>query len=94
MITETLIQELKKSQAQVQALSNNMDVLTKEQRDYIEFKLSQENMWQAFRDADICFPTPIDNRGAKYATESMVYFLIEAIQGKHNDFLQSIIDKK
>lgn len=73
----------------------NMDVLTREQKEYIKLKQSMESMFQDVMSIELCTPPPrrIKNKPMNYTVETHFYLYLEILEGKHNDFLQQIIDK-
>ena len=77
-----------------------MDALTKDQERYIDLDGSNArscNEWARIDSNDgfviRCYPHLKDQRYSSTVNEQRLYLLMEIFEGKHNDFLQSIIDR-
>ncbi len=74
----------------------NMDVLTKEQKEYVFLKGMNERMYSKYNQAQLVIPPcslpPIESNGES-VIEDKFYLFLEMLEGKHNGFLQSIIGK-
>ncbi len=73
----------------------NMDVLTKEQKEYIKLKFAMDRMHIAYKESDkpSCMRATLGSYDPEYYAENQFYLFIEMLEGKHNDFLQYIIDR-
>ena len=74
----------------------NMDVLTKEQKEYVVLKSMDERMYSKYKQAQLVIPPcilPSIESGSISVIEDRFYLFLEMLEGKHNDFLQHIIDK-
>ena len=75
-----------------------MQELTEEQKQYFDLKRASDNMiahYTALRRAEKipkCIPYPKEDHYIKFAHEKTFYLFMECLEGKHNDFLQTIID--
>lgn len=71
-----------------------MDALTPEQIEYAEFKEFEMLSREILKGSSVgCYPRSGMRPYVKTVNQDLFYLLIEMIQGEHNDFLQSIIDR-
>lgn len=77
-----------------------MDVLSKEQKEYIRLKMSMDSMHKAGREAfhpnGSCqwVPNPKGKYKPEYVAEMEFYLLLEILNGEHDEWLQEMIDKR
>ena len=74
----------------------NMDVLTKEQKEYIELKTVMNNMYLATQYEDgnhMCVPSSSNGIPTTHSVEGQFYFFLEMLKGEHNELLQNIISR-
>ena len=81
---------------------NPMRKLTKDQKEYFQLKQASENTWATMIRLEeegklpSCTVHPLQDdygTGTRFMFEVYSYTLMEIYEGKHNDFLQLIIDK-
>jgi len=78
---------------------SDMEPLTKEQIEYVKLKVAFEKMHDVYRDLrknEFLFcgiPKPIKNHNPSFSHEISFYLFMECLEGKHNKFLQQIIDR-
>ena len=77
----------------------SMENFSKDQKEFFKLKLASEKMHVRFRqhihgeDMIRCHPEQNLYNDTETTNENRIYLLIEILEGKHNDFLQSIIDR-
>jgi hypothetical protein len=77
----------------------SMEKFVEDQKEFFKLKQANERMHERFRghshgDTMIsCYPQQDLYHDMETVNESRVYLLIEILEGKHNEFLQSIIDR-
>lgn len=77
----------------------SMESFSKDQKEFFKLKLASEKMHQRFvqhshgENMVHCIPQQELYNDTETTNESRIYLLIEMLKGKHNDFLQSIIDR-
>jgi|LGVF01.1.fsa_nt_gb hypothetical protein len=77
----------------------SMENFSKDQKEYFKLKRASERMHERFREHSHgeamvrCHPRQDLYRDMETMNESRVYLLIEILEGKHNEFLQQIIDR-
>ena len=78
----------------------SMEKFIEDQKEYFALKLANERMRERFSaHTDLegsiitCWPDQDTYSDMVTISESRIYLLIEILEGKHNDFLQTIIDR-
>lgn len=79
--------------------NKQMGALTSEQKQYIDLVKADEKMMELYLRLDDenkfpgCMPRALDDHYCQTYHEQLFYLFTEMLEGKHNDFLQVIIDR-